>query len=59
MKHFAKCKANREVRNAVVTVPAYFNNSQKQATHDACRIAGLNCVRIVSEPIAAALAYGL
>src|SRR5205807_8901556 len=44
---------------AVVTVPAYFNDSQRQATKDACRIAGLDVKRIVNEPTAAALAYGL
>ena len=43
----------------MVTVPAYFNNSQKQATLDACRIAGLECERIINEPTAAAIAYGL
>ncbi|MCI51675.1 hsp70-like protein, partial [Trifolium medium] len=43
----------------VVTVPAYFNNSQRQATKDAGLIAGLNVVRIINEPTAAALAYGL
>lgn len=45
--------------NAVVTVPAYFNDSQRQATKDAGRIAGLNVLRIINEPTAAALAYGL
>ena len=48
-----------EVRQAVVTVPAYFNDSQRQATKDAGRIAGLDVMRIVNEPTAAALAYGL
>ena len=47
------------MKNAVVTVPAYFNNMQKQATMDACKIAGLNCERIINEPTAAAIAYGL
>ncbi|CAL4930384.1 unnamed protein product [Urochloa decumbens] len=45
--------------NAVVTVPVYFNNSQRQATIDACTIAGLNVTRIINEPAAAAIAYGL
>ena len=43
----------------VVTVPAYFNDSQKQATKDACAIAGLECVKIITEPVAAALAFGV
>ena len=47
------------VRRAVVTVPAYFNDSQRQATKDAGRIAGLEVMRIINEPTAAALAYGL
>ena len=47
------------IKKAVVTVPAYFNNSQKQATLDACKIAGLEFVRIINEPTAAAIAYGL
>jgi molecular chaperone DnaK len=53
-RHFAEA-----VEKAVVTVPAYFNDSQRQATRDAGRIAGLDVVRIVNEPTAAALAYGL
>ncbi|KOM28564.1 hypothetical protein LR48_Vigan549s011900 [Vigna angularis] len=48
-----------EVKNVVVTVPAYFNDSQRQATKDAGTIAGLNVMRIINEPTAAALAYGL
>ena len=48
-----------EVTNAVITVPAYFNDAQRQATKDAGRIAGINVLRIVNEPTAAALAYGL
>ena len=59
MKLFAETRTGKAVRNAVVTVPAYFNNSQKQATIDACQIAGLDCKRIINEPTAAALAYGL
>lgn len=45
--------------DAVITVPAYFNDSQRQATKDAGRIAGLNVLRIINEPTAAALAYGI
>ena len=45
--------------NAVITVPAYFNDSQRQATRDAGTIAGLNVLRIIGEPTAAAIAYGL
>lgn len=48
-----------QVKNAVVTVPAYFNDSQRQATKDAGAIAGLNVLRIINEPTAAAIAYGL
>jgi len=47
------------VRHAVVTVPAYFNDAQRQATKDAGTIAGLNVIRIINEPTAAAIAYGL
>ena len=47
------------MQNAVITVPAYFNNAQRQATKDAGIIAGLNVLRIINEPTAAALAYGL
>lgn len=47
------------VTDAVVTVPAYFNDSQRQATKDAGTIAGLNVLRIINEPTAAAIAYGL
>ncbi len=47
------------VKNAVVTVPAYFNDSQRQATKDAGQIAGLEVLRVINEPTAAALAYGL
>lgn len=59
MKLFAEARIGKKVKNAVVTVPAYFNNSQKQATLDACKIAGLDCKRMVNEPTAAAIAYGL
>ncbi len=51
--------ADKEVKRAVVTVPAYFNDSQRQATKDAAVIAGLECMRIINEPTAAAIAYGL
>lgn len=50
---------SQAVTNAVITVPAYFNDSQRQATKDAGTIAGLNVLRIINEPTAAAIAYGL
>lgn len=59
MKQIAENYLGTEVTNAVVTVPAYFNDSQRQATKDAGVIAGLNVHRIVNEPTAAAMAYGL
>jgi len=59
MKETAENYLGTEVRNAVITVPAYFNDSQRQATKDAGRIAGLNVLRIINEPTAAAIAYGL
>jgi molecular chaperone DnaK len=59
MKKTAEDYLGEEVTQAVVTVPAYFNDSQRQATKDAGRIAGLEVLRIVNEPTAAALAYGL
>ncbi|MEO5989132.1 MAG: molecular chaperone DnaK [Candidatus Eisenbacteria bacterium] len=59
MKTTAEEYLGEKVTEAVVTVPAYFNDSQRQATKDACRIAGLDVKRIVNEPTAAALAYGL
>jgi len=59
MKHVAEAYLGQEVKNAVVTVPAYFNDSQRQATKDAGVIAGLNVMRIINEPTAAAIAYGL
>eukprot|EP00960_Hanusia_phi_P017074 502205-Hanusia_phi.AAC.1 len=49
----------KDVKNAVITVPAYFNDSQRQATKDAGAITGLNVLRIINEPTAAAIAYGL
>merc|ERR1711906_64243 len=59
MRKVAEAFLGRDVKNAVVTVPAYFNDSQRQATKDAATIAGLNCLRIINEPTAAAIAYGL
>jgi molecular chaperone DnaK len=58
MKAVAETYLGREVHKAVVTVPAYFNDNQRQATKDAGRIAGLEVLRILNEPTAAALAYG-
>ncbi|KAJ6124039.1 Heat shock protein 70 family [Penicillium samsonianum] len=59
MKETAEAYLGKPVKNAVVTVPAYFNDSQRQATKDAGQIAGLNVLRVVNEPTAAALAYGM
>ena len=59
MKETAEAFLGKPVTDAVVTVPAYFNDSQRQATKDAASIAGLNCLRIINEPTAAAIAYGL
>ncbi|CAK91988.1 unnamed protein product (macronuclear) [Paramecium tetraurelia] len=59
MKEIAEGYLGQNVINAVVTVPAYFNDAQRQATKDAGNIAGLNVVRILNEPTAAAIAYGL
>jgi molecular chaperone DnaK len=59
MKETAEAYMSKPVKNAVVTVPAYFNDSQRQATKDAGQIAGLNVLRVVNEPTAAALAYGM
>jgi molecular chaperone DnaK len=59
MKQTAEEYLGEKVTEAVITVPAYFNDSQRQATKDAGRIAGLNVLRIINEPTAAALAYGL
>ncbi len=58
MKAIAEAYLGRSVTKAVVTVPAFFNDNQRQATHDAGRIAGLDVLRIINEPTAAALAYG-
>jgi len=59
MKQTAEAYLGEEVKDAVITVPAYFNDSQRHATKDAGIIAGLNVLRIINEPTAAALAYGL
>ena len=59
MKETAESYLGEKVTQAVITVPAYFNDSQRQATKDAGRIAGLEVLRIINEPTAAALAYGL
>ncbi|PPD79398.1 hypothetical protein GOBAR_DD23668 [Gossypium barbadense] len=59
MKEVAEAYLGQTVKNAVITVPAYFNDSQRQATKDAGAIAGLNVLRIINEPTAAAIAYGL
>jgi len=59
MKETAEKYLGQEVKQAVITVPAYFNDSQRQATKDAGKIAGLEVLRIINEPTAAALAYGL
>jgi molecular chaperone DnaK len=59
MKQTAEDYLGEKVTDAVITVPAYFNDSQRQATKDAGRIAGLNVLRIINEPTAASLAYGL
>lgn len=59
LKSDAEAKLGHRVDNAVITVPAYFNDSQRNATKDAGKIAGLNVLRIINEPTAASLAYGL
>lgn len=59
MKEIAEDYLGEKVSDAIITVPAYFNDSQRQATKDAGQIAGLNVLRIINEPTAAALAYGL
>jgi len=59
MKMIAESYLNKEITDVVITVPAYFNDSQRQATKDAGIIAGLNVKRIINEPTAAAIAYGL
>ncbi|KAG8891193.1 Heat shock protein sks2, partial [Tulasnella sp. 417] len=59
MKEIAESKLGKDVKKAVITVPAYFNDSQRLATKDAGAIAGLEVLRIINEPTAAAIAYGL
>ena len=59
MKETAEAYLGEKVDQAVITVPAYFNDAQRQATKDAGRIAGLEVLRIINEPTAAALAYGM
>merc|ERR1712078_337396 len=59
MKTTAETYLGQKVKDAVITVPAYFNDSQRQATKDAAKIAGLNVLRIINEPTAASIAYGL
>ncbi|KAI6786092.1 Heat shock protein, partial [Hortaea werneckii] len=59
MKEVAEVKLGKKVEKAVITVPAYFNDNQRQATKDAGAISGLNVLRIINEPTAAAIAYGL
>merc|ERR1719440_1608903 len=59
MKSIAENYLGKDVKNAVVTVPAYFNDAQRQATKDAGTISGMNALRIINEPTAAAIAYGL
>jgi L1 cell adhesion molecule like protein len=59
MKEVAETYIGQKVKDAVITVPAYFNDSQRQATKDAGAISGLNVLRIINEPTAAAIAYGL
>ena len=59
MKATAESYLGHTVNNAVVTVPAYFNDAQRQATRDAATISGINALRIINEPTAAAIPYGL
>ena len=59
IKSIAEDYTGTKVDDAVITVPAYFNDAQRQATKDAGTIAGLNVIRIINEPTAAAIAYGL
>ena len=59
LKADAEAYIGGEIKEAVITVPAYFNDAQRQATKDAGKIAGLDVLRIINEPTAAALAYGL
>lgn len=59
LKDMAKNELKKEIKKAVIAVPAYFNDYQRQATKDAASIAGLECVRLISEPVASALGFGL
>lgn len=59
MREIAEAFLSKPIKHAVITVPAYFNDSQRQATKDAGAISGLNVLRIINEPTAAAIAYGL
>jgi len=59
MKEVAEQYLGKTVKSAVITVPAYFNDAQRQATKDAGTISGINVLRIINEPTAAAIAYGL
>lgn len=59
IKQSAEQIINKKIVDIVITVPAYFNEAQRRATKDACTIAGLNCIRIIAEPTAACLCYGL
>jgi len=59
LKSMAEAYLGEEVKDAVITVPAYFNDNQRQATKDAGRIAGLNVLRLLAEPTSACIAYGL
>jgi heat shock protein 1/8 len=59
MKETAESFLGQPIKNAVITVPAYFSDNQRQATKDAGAISGLNVLRIINEPTAAAIAYGL
>ena len=56
---YVEAYLGQSVRNAVITVPAYFNDSQRQATKDAGKISGLEVLRVINEPTAAALSYGM
>ena len=57
LKKIAEQRCGKPIEKAVVTVPAFFNTTQKQATIDACELAGLKCLRLISEPTSAAIAY--
>ena len=59
LKEYSEDFLDKEVTDAVITVPAYFNDNQRQSTKDAAKIAGLNVLRILNEPTAAAIAYGI